>query len=41
MESDGCQAHYDSRPDTYEHIATVRGYLLEAAAELTRRAHEP
>jgi hypothetical protein len=30
---------YDSRPDTYEHIAKVRGYLLEVVADLTRRAH--
>jgi hypothetical protein len=31
--------NYDSRPDTYEHIAKVRGYLLEVVEELTRRAH--
>lgn len=30
---------YDSRPDTYEHIAKVRGYLLNAVVMLMRRAH--
>jgi hypothetical protein len=30
---------YDSRPDTHEHIAQVRGLLLGAAADLTERAH--
>lgn len=29
----------DSRPDTHEHIAQVRGLLLGVAADLTRRAH--
>lgn len=31
---------YDSRPDTYEHIAHVRRYLLDIAVMLIRRAHE-
>jgi hypothetical protein len=31
---------YDSRPETYEHIEKVRGYLLGAATNLLRRAHE-
>ena len=30
---------YDSRPDTHEHIATVRGLVLGVAADLTERAH--
>src|SRR4051794_26243955 len=30
---------YDSRPDTHEHIAQVRGLVLGAAANLTERAH--
>ena len=30
---------YDSRPDTYEHIALVRAYMLAMANELIRRAH--
>jgi len=30
---------YDSRPDTHEHICEVRGLLLVAAQDLTRRAH--
>jgi len=30
---------YDSRPETYEHIAKVRGYLMNAAVMLLRRAH--
>ena len=30
---------YDSRPDTHEHIATVRGLLLGVVAELLERAH--
>jgi hypothetical protein len=30
---------YDSRIDTYEHIAKVRTYLLDAAVVLMRRAH--
>jgi hypothetical protein len=30
---------YDSRPDTYEHIAEVRGLLLNAATDLLQRAH--
>lgn len=30
---------YDSRPDTYAHIATVRGYMLAVAADLITRAH--
>lgn len=29
----------DSRPETYEHIAQVRGLLLGAAQEIQRRAH--
>lgn len=31
---------YDSRPDTYAHIAEVRGRLLNIAVMLIRRAHE-
>lgn len=31
---------FDSRPDSHEHIAQVRGLVLGAAAELTRRAHQ-
>jgi hypothetical protein len=31
---------YDSRPDTYEHIAEVRGRLLNVAVMLIRRAHD-
>lgn len=31
---------YDSRPDTYAHIATVRGYLLKVAYLLTMRGHD-
>lgn len=30
---------YDSRPDTHEHIAVVRGLLLGAVKELLDRAH--
>jgi len=30
---------YDSRPETYEHIAMVRYYLLDLAMELLARAH--
>jgi hypothetical protein len=30
---------YDSRPDTHEHIAQVRGLLLGVARDLTNRAH--
>jgi hypothetical protein len=30
---------YDSRPDTHEHIAQVRGLVLGVAADLTNRAH--
>ncbi len=30
---------YDSRIDTYEHIAKVRGFLLAAAQNLLQRAH--
>lgn len=30
---------YDSRPDTYEHIAEVRGRLLHVAQDLIDRAH--
>lgn len=30
---------YDSRPDTHEHIAQVRGLVLGVAAGLTERAH--
>lgn len=30
---------YDSRPDTHEHIAQVRGLVLGVAADLTARAH--
>jgi hypothetical protein len=35
----GSRVTYDSRPDTHEHIAEVRGRLLDVAADLTRRAH--
>ena len=31
---------YDSRPDTYAHIAVVRGYLLKIATDLTYRGHD-
>lgn len=31
---------YDSRPDTYAHIAVVRGYLLTAAQLLMWRGHD-
>jgi hypothetical protein len=33
---------YDSRPDTYEHIGKVRGYILKAAQNLLQRgqAHD-
>lgn len=31
--------NYDSRPDTYEHIGKVRGYLQAVAADLTQRGH--
>lgn len=31
---------YDSRPDTYAHIATVREYLLKIAHNLTMRGHD-
>jgi hypothetical protein len=31
---------YDSRPDTHEHIAAVRGYLLDAVKELIDRSHD-
>jgi Family of unknown function (DUF5662) len=34
--ADGC---YDSRPDTYEHIAMVRAGLLHMAWDLILRAH--
>lgn len=30
---------YDSRPDTYEHIAQVRGLVLGVSQELAERAH--
>ena len=33
-------AAYDSRPDTYEHIAQVRARLLNIAVMLIGRAHE-
>ena len=32
-------APYDSRPDTYEHIAHVRGHLMDVIVELMKRAH--
>jgi hypothetical protein len=35
----GRVSDYDSRPDTHEHIAQVRGLVLGAAADLTKRAH--
>lgn len=31
---------HDSRPDTYAHIAAVRGLLLGVVGDLTRRAHQ-
>lgn len=31
---------YDSRVDTYAHIAVVRGYLLEIATDLIYRGHD-
>jgi hypothetical protein len=31
---------YDSRPDTYAHIATVRGYLLQVVQQLIWRGHD-
>lgn len=31
---------YDSRPDTYEHISKVRGYLHNIAVMLIRRGHD-
>jgi hypothetical protein len=31
---------YDSRPDTYAHIATVREYMLRIAHLLTMRGHD-
>jgi hypothetical protein len=31
---------YDSRPDTHEHIAQVRGLVLGVAGNLTERAHQ-
>jgi hypothetical protein len=31
---------YDSRVDTYQHIAVVRGYLLEVVSDLLYRAHD-
>jgi hypothetical protein len=34
------KAVYDSRPDTYEHIGKVRGYLLNIAVMLMRRGHD-
>lgn len=39
MNENGVQTSYDSRPDTYEHIAIVRGYLLDTAKDLMERAH--
>jgi len=33
------EAGYDSRPDTHEHIANVRGLLLGVAKDLLIRAH--
>lgn len=30
----------DSRVETYQHISHVRGYLLDCAVDLMRRAHE-
>jgi hypothetical protein len=31
---------FDSRPDTYAHIATVRGYLLQVVQQLIWRGHD-
>ncbi len=31
---------YDSRPDTHEHIAVVRGQMLWVATDLMERAHK-
>lgn len=33
-------APYDSRPETYQHISHVRGYLTRVATDLLRRGHE-
>jgi hypothetical protein len=35
----GSNLGYDSRPDTYEHIAEVRARLIAVAADLLDRAH--
>lgn len=32
-------SEFDSRPDTYEHIETVRGLVLGVVFDLTERAH--
>lgn len=37
--SEGALGEYDSRPDTYAHIAQVRGLLLGAVQDLIARAH--
>lgn len=34
------QPPYDSRVDTYAHIAVVRGYVLEVIRDLLYRAHD-
>lgn len=31
---------FDSRPDTYAHIATVRGYLLQVVQQIIWRGHD-
>lgn len=31
---------YDSRPDTYQHMALVRGHLLRCTQNLIQRAHD-
>ncbi len=35
---DAGDGHYDSRPDTYAHIATVRRYLVDSVFNLLHRA---
>ena len=39
MTADETATSYDSRPDTYEHIAAVRGCLLDVVRALLDRAH--
>lgn len=37
---EGAASCYDSRPETWEHIATVQGLLFDAITELMRRQAE-